>query len=331
MIVPLITIPYQYKNKIAESGSITIDTTDYPLCGDKFFDFKPIRVSSDAEGVGEICIFYIYDSVEYGTNSLSIDDYFALINRCYECPNDCNCNQQEAGFSYALTPYRAKEWVSSEIVKAVGSGNKTYSLSTITVNGISYTPATIWNDAAEATRASDTPRDYIAEIITYIEGLSIPEYKGAYNKAVNNSDDNHLGDGLLSLYFESTATVSIVVTISGVVTGSFAEAGLTTTTLVLELTNTSTINPSDNITGNTWIATDGERMLANYNSIDFDMLVWTIQTCSASLNPNDNWVVNLVIQTENECYVNNVSTAILKSSDILKCISTGTPISGNGY
>ncbi len=324
--MPIISLPYEYKNGVATSGNITIDTTNYPLCGQKYFELRPLRVLNIGT---DLCIYYQYQGDEYGTDSLSIDDFFDKINQAYVCPDDCNCNLQEAGFDYELTALRAVDWSSSAIVEAVGSGNKVYSISTLTVDGVSYATATIWDDSTKPTRASDTPKDYIDEIISYIEGLSIPSYKGAFNRAVNDASDNHLGTDLLSLYFGTAILVDIKITISGVVTGSFIEVADTTIALSLELTDTSTLNPSDSISDRVWSVTDGQNNLVYKTTSPALLSVWTIQGCS-NLNPNNNWVLTEVIETENECYVDNVSTGIIESGDINTCITAGTPITGNG-
>ncbi len=324
--MPIISLPYEYKNGLASSGTITIDTTTYPLCGDKYSQLIPKKALSIGT---DLCIYYDYNGDEYGTSSLSIDDFYEKINQSYTCPPNCNCDEQEAGFSYEFTAIRYVDWSSNDIVKAVGSGNKVYSISTLVVNGVSYATATIWDDSSKPTRASDTPKDYIDEIISYIEGLSIPEYKGAYNRAINGAADNHLGDNLLSLYFDLTITVDIKITISGVVTGDFVEIGATTTAVSLELTDSSTINPSDSISYRLWSITDGEETIF-YKDISPALLsVWTIQGC-LGLSSSNNWIIALLINTETDCYTNNVSSTIVESADIISCIDSGTTITGNG-
>jgi len=63
----------------------------------------------------------------------------------------------------------------------------------------------------------------------------------------------------LNLYFNALATVEIEFTIGGVLTGSMIEIGTETIALTLEMTDTSTVNPSDVITETLWQVSDGEK------------------------------------------------------------------------
>jgi len=45
----------------------------------------------------------------------------------------------------------------------------------------------------------------------------------------------------------------------------------------------------------------------------------------------NNWVLTLAIETQNECYVNNVSSTIVLASDIQNLLNTGVAITGNGH
>lgn len=325
--MPIISLPYEYKNGVAESGTITIDTTLYPLCGNKYYELRPLKALSLDTST---CIYYNYRGDEYGTSTLSIDDFYTAINEAFACADDCNCNQQSAMFSYEIEAIRKVNWSSDKILKAVGSGDFIYQLSLIKVNGITYATTTIWDDSTDPTVASETAYDYVQAVIDYIESLSIPEYAGANNKAINGVDDNNLGDGLLNLYFNALATVEIEFTIGGVLTGSMIEIGTETIALTLEMTDTSTVNPSDVITETLWQVSDGEKNIFYNVGSPAYLSVWNIQGCN-SMSTVNNWVLTLAIETQNECYVNNVSSTIVLASDIQNLLNTGVAITGNGH
>lgn len=311
-------------------GNLSIDTSSYELCGEKYFELRPLRVVDIVVGaVTNTVTFFNYLGDEYGVYSITPDEFIAASKLCFTCENDCNCSDEVCSFTYSLTADDGDSWVSNDIVAAVGSGNKVYTISGIVIDGTPYAGGGIWDDIVEGEQASDVVSDYIDAIIAYLDGLSIPEFKGGWNRAKNGMANNNLGDDLLELFFDAGTTVAMDIEINGVPTGTFAFGVNKTIGLDLLLTDTSVVNPSDAINNRTWRVTDGFVITGYGATSPISFPVWTIQNCTF-LDINKGWIITEAIITDNECYINNAATAVILTADIQDCIATQTTKNGTG-
>lgn len=333
----IVTIPYEFKNGQPETGNIIIDTVNGPFCGEKYFELRPQSVSTiDVSGTPYDCTFFTFEGDVYGTYSKTPQEFIDLSVQCFECANTgeigCVCDEQEAKFDWDLTAHTADAYVSTTIVKDVGAvgGPFVYSLD-LTVNGTPYASGLIvWDDNAPAGPASESVKDYFDAIIAAIEGLSIPEYEGAWNKGVNDAADNNEGVGMLQLFFNTGTTVNLLtIEANAAPLGTFTGPTATITYAEIEFTDTSVVAPSDIITDYTWYVWDGENIAVSTNGNNPTYAVWGIQSCNY-LNPNNGWILTLVIGTQNGCVYNNVATAIIIPADVNDCIVNGNAQTGSG-
>lgn len=333
VIMALVLIPYDYKNGVRAPDSIAIETNNFELCGEKYFELRILSVVNGySNGTPVLVTSFSYKGDIYSVESdtISSQDLIYLINNAFSCPLDCNCDGQDTTFDYELTASQVDAFYSDKIVEDVGGGNAIYAFTSITINGTPYPTATIWDDAIVGEKAADKPFDYIAEIISYLESLSIPQYKGAFNRAVNDMADNYEGDNLLELYFTSGTTVVITISINAAPSGSFGGMTTKTIALSLEFTDTSTLSPSDSIVSRIWSVSDGQTKLENSTNGTILLPVYTIQGCGYNLDTTKGWVLNEVIRTENGCTIDNLATAVILPVDIEDCITNGTIKTGSG-
>lgn len=331
--MPLVTIPYNFKNGVAESGTISIDTINFELCGEKYFELRVLSVVNGySSGSPTLITSFKYLGDVYGVAATTITtaNLIALANNAFACPLDCDCEGQATKFDYQLSPSQVDAFFSNNIVQDVGGANAVYAFTDITVNGITFPNTTIWDDSVVGEKAADKPYDYIGEIITYIESLSIAQYQGAWNKAKNDMADNYEGDNLLELYFISGTTVSITISINAAPSGTFGSMVTKTVALSLDFTDNSDLAPSDSIVATTWQASDGETILSNETNGLIRIPVYTIQGCGQNLDTTKGWVLNEIIKTANGCTINNVATAVILPADIKDCIDNGVIKTGSG-
>lgn len=328
----VITIPYQFKNGLPESGDIVIDTTNGPLCGEKYFELRPTKVSEIQTGGSTVqCTYFRYDGIEYGVYTKTPSEFIDLSIQCFPCDGgDCNCNEQETTFDWEMTAHESDSYLSTTIVKPVGSGDFLYQL-ILEVDSVVYASSvTVWNDALTVDPASQVTKDYIDAIIALIESYNIPNFNSGWNKAVNGMADNKNGVGMLELFFEVGATINqFVIEANAVSYGTISANGQKYDYAEIEFTDNSTVNVSDNIVEYTWGVWDGENMMVSTDGDNPTTPVWNLQSCGY-LNPNNGWVMTEVISTTNGCVSNNTATAIINSTDILDCITNGTTKTGTG-
>lgn len=331
----IITIPYEFKNGIPEVGNIYIDTTDGPYCGEKYFELRPQSVSTiDVLGTPYDCTFFNFEGNIYGVYSKTPQEFIDLSVLCFSCANSdegfCGCEEQETTFDWDLTAHYADAYASTTIVKDVGTGNFVYTLD-LTVNAVVYaTGLVIWDDSDPAGPASESVRDYFDALIAAIDGLAIPEYEGAWNKAVNGAADNNEGVDMLQLFFNTGTTVNVFsISANAAPIGTVGAAVPTITYAEMEFLDTSVVGPADLITDYTWQCWDGENIMVSTDWANPTFPVWSIQSCDY-LNPNNAWILSSAIVTQNGCVYNNVATAIVLASDVNDCIVNGVAKIGTG-
>ena len=331
--MPLVTIPYNFKNGVAESGTISVDTINFELCGEKYFELRILSVVNGyLNGTSTIITSFKYLGDIYGVAATTITtaNLILLINNAFVCPLNCDCEGQETSFRYQLDPMQVDAFFSNKILQDVGGANAVYAFTDITINGVTFPNTTIWDDSIVGEKAADKPYDFIGEIISYIESLSIAQYQGAWNKAKNDMVDNYEGDNLLELYFISGTTISITIDINAAPSGNFGSMVTKTIALGLTFTDASNLALSDSIVSTTWQVSDGLTILSNETNGLIRIPVYTIQECGQNLDTTKGWVLNEIIKTANGCTINNVATAVILPSDIKDCIDNGVIKTGNG-
>jgi len=327
-----LNIPYEIKNGVETnnccSESLLINLSEYPLCGEKYFVLRIINVS---EMDGKIVTTFEYNGDTYGVYSISSDDLISLLNTAFVCPeNGGNCSAQNTEFTWALNPITLDEWSSDNIVNEVANPqpDTTYTITSITIDGTPYvpTPHLIWDDSVDGNATQNT-KDYIDAIIAYIEGLSIPQYKGAVNHAKNDMVSTNFGDNLLSLYFTPTTTVLITIVSALPLSGTFNFVDNVTAEMELTITDTSTLSVGDNIIFQNNQVSDGFNQLGGNKIGSINIPVYSL-FLNYGLNISQGWIINETIATQNECVVNNLATAIIQSSDIKDCLYNKVAKSG---
>jgi hypothetical protein len=324
-----IQIPYQFLNgvELQDCGCgteyLTIDTTNFPLCQQKYFTLRLVSISN---GVNT----FSYNGNLYGNNTLTASQLITLINTAFQCPNSYGCLGQVAKFKYTLTALTADKWTSQNIVNNVSVTSLIYSFGAITINGVPYPPIphVFWNDTINGNASSQT-FDYVQAIIDYIESLNIPEYVGAINNGSNGMSDNYDGDGLLELYFEVGTTVVITITEpTQPIAGTFTGGVLTTTALTLLMENTSDLSSGDVLTTTNYQVSDGNNQVMKSTTPDATIIPYNIFCDGCGLNENNGFIMDLVIVTEQGCARNNLATGIITAVDILDCINNQTTKTG---
>lgn len=310
----MITIPYEYKNNISDSGYIYIDNENFEMCGLCYEQLNPISIYP-IDNIPNYRTNFRYDGDEYGVTSLTAIQFVTLAKDAFICSPDCGCNNFTCSFSYTISPNIADAWISDDIVEEVGGGNSIYNLQNIVINGTPYPNGVIWDDNSAPSQASVSVKDYIDEIINYLTSLSIPEFMGGYNLAKNGMPLNNKGDGMLELYFTPSTTVAMDIVINATPTGVF---NLDPTPKVISIqittTDTTTIDVSDTINSIQWYITDGHNIIGNNTNLNnYGGVLWTIQNCN-SFNPNVGWVINEIVNTNNEC--SGCATGIIMPNDI---------------
>lgn len=327
----IISIPYEYFNgkQLSDCSSeyLTIDTGNYSLCSDKYYELRLVSITTVDS---QVLSTFSYNNELYGTISLTPDALISLLATAFVCPPS-NCDGQDASFDWELNPVVADKWVSTTIVNSVSPTNVVYSVSSITINGIGYgvLPYVFWTDAIDGNASSNT-FDYVEALIAYIASLSIPEYVGAINLATNGMADNLSGVGLLELYFEVGTTVVITITAPApVILGTFTGGTTVTTNLTLELTDTSTMAGGDVLSTVNYIVSDGLTALGSTGVIDTDIPVYSIFCKNCNINPNNYWIINNVLITQNGCATDNLSTGYITPTQIQTVITSQTPDTGS--
>lgn len=327
----VLSIPYEYFNgkqlNTCCTEYLTIDVSDFNLCGDKYFELRLVSITTADT---QVLSTFSYNNNLYGTTSLSPDDLIELLATAFVCPPS-NCDGQEASFDWELNPFLADKWVSTTIVNSVSSTNVTYSVNTLTVNSVGYgvLPHVFWTDSVDGNASTHT-FDYIEALIEYIESLNIPEYVGAINLAKNGMENNLSGVGLLELYFQEGVTVSITITApSPVISGTFTGGTTVTTNLTLAMTNTSTMASGDVLSSVNYIVSDGQKVIGSTIAIDTEILVYSIFCKNCNINPNNYWILNNVLITQNGCATNNLSTGYITPTQIQTVINSQTPDTGS--
>lgn len=329
-----LSIPYEIKNGVEVPNCATenlfIDLTDYPLCNEKYFILRIVDVSTIG---GSIVTSFQYNDEVYGVTSLSTDDLITLLSTAFGCPVDEGCAGQNASFSWVLTPIIYDKYLSLNIVNEVQlvQPDFIYKITDLTINATTYgaLPYIIWDDNTAPTNASETVADYIDAIIAYIVSLSIPEYKGAVNKARNGMSANGYGDDLLELYFTVGTTVSITIDEATLpLAGTFPFDSAVTGILELVITDTSTVDAGDIITQTTFQVSDGTDIVGSLNLGVGTMYPYSL-FINNSLDTDKGWILNITIATENECGRDNLATAVIQSADIIDAINNQVSKNGN--
>jgi hypothetical protein len=328
----VVKIEYQYKNgeSVLDSCNsctgleLIIDTSNYELCGQRYFELKIVEVVYD--DMGNQIIYFNYNDDIYGT-TMTYNDFITATNEAYECPPNSQCTQQETSFNWSVTPVLGAKYVSDNIVRPVGTlTDYTYSFIDITINATPYTLGVVWDDTIQG-KACDNTKDYIDAIINYLNALAIPELVGAVNIADNGMTNNFNGDNLLELYFVSGTSVSIQIQDTGSNVGTFNYLSTAVTQAELSVVNTSVVDTGDIIVLETLEVTDGQ-LFRSTDNLALPLSIYSIYGFEYNFNLANALIVALCIDTQSECVIRNFVQILITPTQMASVLG-GATISGS--